>query len=165
IFDETVNADVAVIENVYTGSDTTAIVASVFNIENFEEWEFTIDFFDYLNETVQIRINSNDDTFTNLVQLSEVINTKIEHEDTFEIKYKNTINTDLNFSRGLECKLRLPFTRVDADDQDESENNKTDSTVILLDSTIYEADRFVFEPLVKQIMRQLKLDRKSTRLN
>lgn len=157
IFDETVNADVAVIENVYTGLDTTAIAASVFNIENFEEWEFTIDFFDYLDETVQIRINSNDDTFTNLVQLSEVINTKIEHEDTFEIKYKNTINTDLNFSRGLECKLRLPFTRVDADDQDESENNKTDSTVILLDSTIYEADRFVFEPLVKQIMRQLKL--------
>lgn len=157
IFDETVNADVAIIENVYTGENTTAIVASVFNIENYEEWEFTIDFFNYLNETVQIRINSNDDTFTNLVQLSEVINTKIEHEDTFEIKYKNTINTDLNFSRGLECKLRLPFTRVDADDQDESENNKTDSTVILLDSTIYEADRFVFEPLVKQIMRQLKL--------
>lgn len=157
IFDETVNADVAIIDNVYTGENTTAIVASVFNIENFEEWEFTIDFFNYLNETVQIRINSNDDTFVNLVQLSEVINTKIEHEDTFEIKYKNTINTDLNFSRGLECKLRLPFTRVDADDQDESENNKTDSTVILLDSTIYEADRFVFEPLVKQIMRQLKL--------
>lgn len=157
IFDESVNADVAVIENVYTGADTTVIVSSEYNIENFEEWEFTIDFFDYLDEKIQIRINSNDDTFTNLVQLSEVIYTKIEHKDTLEIKYKNSINTDLNFSRGLECKLRLPFTRIDADDIDESENNRTDTTAILIDATIYEADRFVFEPLVKQIMRQLKL--------
>src|SRR5690606_25807078 len=137
IFDESVNADVLVIDNVYTGANTTAIVASEYNIENFEEWEFILNFNNYLNETIQIRINSNDDDFTNLVQLSEDINTKTVHEDTLEIKYKNSTNTDLNFSRGLECILRLPFTRIDGEILDESENTKTDTTTILLNATIY----------------------------
>src|SRR5690606_36592785 len=42
IFDDSVNADVLVIDNVYTGANTTAIAASEYNIENFEEWEFII---------------------------------------------------------------------------------------------------------------------------
>lgn len=157
VFDDSVNADVLVIDNVYTGANTTAIAASEYNIENFEEWEFIINFNNYLNETIQIRINSNDNDFTNLVQLSEDINTKTVHEDTLEIKYKNSTNTDLNFSRGLQCILRLPYTRIDGEILDESENNKTDTTTILLNATIYNLDRFTFEPIVKQIMRQLSL--------
>src|SRR5690606_30975572 len=95
------------------GANTTAIAASEYNIENFEEWEFIINFNNYLNETIQIRINSNDTDFTNLVQLSEDINTKVIHEDTLAIKYKNSTNTDLNVSRGLKCILRLPYTRIE----------------------------------------------------
>lgn len=157
LFDENVNSDVLVLNTPYTGSDTSVIVSALYNIENYEEYEFTIDFFNYLNQNVRVRINSNDDEFINLVQLSEEINTKIEQEDTLEIRYKNTINTDLNFSRGLECKMRIPFTRIDAADENESETNRTDSTVIQIGASFYEADRFTFEPLVKQIMRQLQI--------
>src|SRR5690606_5654521 len=157
IFDEVKNADILVIANIYTEVDTNAISSSFYNRENYEEYEFKIDFVDYLNETVKIRINSNDTLFTNLVQLSEDINVKVSHDDTLEIKYKNSTNTDLNFSRGLDCKLRLPFTRIDGGILDETENYKTDTTSILLSSEIYDLDSFVFEPLTKQIMRQLTL--------
>lgn len=157
VFDEINNADVLVINSAYTGSDEPIIVSSVYSREDFEEYEFTIDFFNYLNKTVRVSLELRDSNFAPINQLSEKINVKIRHEDTVEIKYKNSTNTDINWSRGLECKMRLPYIRIDGQILDETENYKTDSTAILLRSEIYYLDEFTLEPLVLQIMRQLAI--------
>lgn len=157
IFDEVSNADVLVINSAYTGNDEPLIVASVYNREDFEEYEFTIDFFNYLDKTVRVSVELRDSNFSPINQVSEKINTKIRHEDTIEIKYRNSTNTDINWSRGLECKMRVPYIRIDGQILDETENYKTDSTAILLRSEIYYLDKFDFEPLVLQIMRQLAI--------
>lgn len=157
IFDEVSNADVLVINSSYTGNDEPIIVSSVYNREDFDEYEFTIDFFDYLDKTVRVSVEMRDSNFIDINQLSEKINTKIRHEDTVEIRYRNSTNTDINWSRGLECKMRLPYIRIDAQILDETENYKTDSTAILLRSEIYYIDEFILEPMVLQIMRQVAI--------
>lgn len=157
VFDEVKNADVLVISNNYTGSDVAVIVSSIYNRENFEEYEFTIDMVDYLNKKVQVRINNNDDTFTNLVHLSEVLYIKVSHENTLEIKYKNSTNTDINYSRGLEHTIRVPIEKITVKPDDESEPHKTDSTAILLNSEVHEAKEFLFQPVTTQMMWLLVL--------
>lgn len=157
IFDESVNAQVCVITNVYTGSDVVVQVGALYDIENYEEYEFTIDFSIYVNQTIKVRVNANDDDFVNIIQLSEDIEVKVRHVGTYDITYKNSKNTDINYSRGLAHKMRHLMEKVSGLPEEDSETSKTDTTARLLNSTVYELDKFLFSPVTKQMMRKIVL--------
>jgi hypothetical protein len=156
VFDEAKNADVIIITNNYTGPEINVIVGSVYNRENYEVYEFTIDMVDYLDQYISVRINATDTHFDEIIHLSELIWIKVKHIDVLEIRYKNTTNTDILYSTGIEHLIRQPYIVVRGKDQDESEIYETDSTAILIDAKIYENEEFAFEPVTKEIWRKMK---------
>lgn len=156
IFDENRNADVLIISLVsFFPFPTSVIVGSIFNIQNYEVYEFSVDMADYNDESITVRINANDGTFADIVYLSEEINIKSKQVDALEIRYYNIDNNDIFYQTGIRHLIRLPFTIVEGRSDDASDTNKTDSSVILLNATIYEGDEFTFEPVTKQMMRKI----------
>lgn len=157
IFDESKNSEVIQITNTYTGSEVDVIVASIYNKLPYEVYEFTIDFVDYINEIVAVRINNADSEFPEIIQLSEDIDVKVRHENTLDISYWNNTNTDIIYSTGIKHRLRVPFTKVVGIDEPDSENYKTDTNTILISASNYEVEEFKFEPMTKEMWRKLKL--------
>lgn len=152
ITDEDKNAQVIVYSSSYTGEDVAVIAGSVYNLENYEEYEYTIDMASYIDDCFSVQLVCEDASFTTITQLSEQQHVAIVKPGTIEIKYKNSSNTDVNFSRGLEYTLRFLREKVSAKIDDETEVNKTDTSAYLSESEIHEVDDFLFSPLPKQIM-------------
>lgn len=155
VYDETKNADVIVISNIFSGAEVSQIVQSIYNRFEYEVYEFSIDMVNYLDQKIQVRLKNNDDNFPNITHLSEYISVKVKHEDCLEIKYRNGSNTDVVYATGIENLLRIPYTFINGQYEEENENYKTDTNAVLLTSQLYELDEFVFEPLTKELWRKL----------
>jgi len=155
IYDEDRQAFVLVANTGYEGVEGSVEVSSLYNRFNYEVYEFTIDFFNYLNKKIQVNIGFGDSLFEQVDYISEVIHVKVRHKNTLELRYKNKTNTDVFYGTGIEHKIRLPYERQDGFVLDESENYKTDTDAILLNASVYEGDVFEFGPMTKEIMRQV----------
>lgn len=154
-YDEVRNADVIIVDQIYTGVDSIVNVRSQYNRFNYEIFEFEIDMVNYLNKKIQVLIENNDPNFTDLKHLSEKIEVKVRHKETFEIRYWNSTNTDIVYATGIQGILRFPFTKQNGKVDEENETYKTDTSAKLLKSSLYEVDEFVFEPVTKEIWRKL----------
>lgn len=161
IFDDLKNADVIVINNIYNDIETNTIVGCEYNRENFEVYEFSILMSQFLNENFRVKIKLHSGTpglrYQEILYLSEEISVKLHHSNTVEIRYRNTKNTDILYSTNIEHVLRIPIEIVSGSDITSSENHKTDTTTVLLDADIYEANKFKFEPLTKELWRKLMI--------
>lgn len=155
VYDDEKSADVLVISNTYTGIDTTVIAASIYNRENYEIYEFTIDMVDYIDHYFRVRINNTDSHFTELIHLSEMIWCKVKHEKVLEISYRNSTNTDIFYATGITNLIRVPYHLIKGKVDEDSETHKTDTTAILLNADMYEVDDIVFEPVTKEMWRKL----------
>ncbi len=156
IFDESKNADVIVISDNYIGSEIDIIAGSIYNREEYEVYEFTIDMVDYIDSYIRVRINVTDPHFDEIIHLSEKIWVKVKHEDVLEIRYKNTTNNDILYSTGIEHLIRQPYIVIRGKDENNSEIYQTDDNAILLNAEIYENEEFAFEPVTKEIWRKMK---------
>lgn len=154
-YDEDLAVDVIVVDAPYTGEPITVIVGSIYNVFPYEVYEFTIDFGNYPNENIQVRISCSDSEFTTKTLLSETINVKEKQKGTVEIRYSNPQNTDVFYSTGIFNLIRMPINKVGGSPDQENENYKTDSTTILLSSEVYEVTQFIFEPVTREIMRKM----------
>lgn len=159
MFDENKNADVIMINSIYTGVDTNTIVASEYNRENYDVFEFPVNMQTYLDKKirVQIEMSGNSSSVEKVTYLSEEIHILNSIENSIELRYKNTKNTDILYSTGIEHLLRLTYDLNSGKDVNTSENHKTDDRAILLDAKIYESNAFKFEPLTKELWRKLKI--------
>lgn len=155
IYDENKNAYIIVIENTYTGTEVNVIVGSIFNIENYEVYEFTFDMNAYIDEKFRVKLENTDPHFPSITHLTELIWCKIKHKDVLEIRYKNSTNTDVFYETGIEHKIRIPFTSINGRVEENSEIHKTDTDAILLNADLFEVDEFTFEPVTKEIMHKL----------
>lgn len=161
IFDDLKNADVIVISNTYTGVETNTVIGCEYNRENFEVYEFGTLMSQYPNGNFRIKIKMSTGTpglrYEEVLYLSEEINVAAKQPNTVEIRYKNSKNTDILYSTGIEHILRIPIELVSGSDISTSENHKTDTSTVLLDSDIYEANKFKFEPQTKELWRKLMI--------
>jgi hypothetical protein len=157
IYDDQKNVEVLVISNNYSGPDTAVIAGSIFNVFDYEVYEFTIDMVGYIDEYFSVKITATDDHFSTINYLSEQIWCKVKHDDVLEIRYRNSTNTDIFYSTGIEHLIRIPYTFVKGKDENESEVHKTDTDAILLKADIYESEDFIFEPVTKEIWRKMKI--------
>lgn len=154
-FDEALNADVLVFTGNYSHVSDYNIVSSIFNIEQYEVYEFTLDLVAYIDQNIRLRINSNHAGWTERIHLSEYINVKVRQENTVEIKYWNSDNTDVFYSSGIRHKIRqLIINQAGINDQ-QSEAYRTDTNVKLLSADVYEGDEFIFDPVTKEMMRKI----------
>lgn len=157
LYDDDKNAEIIVISSNYSGPDVSIIAGAIYNIFDYEIYEFTIDMVDYIDELINVKITAEDDNFETLIFLSEKIEVKVRHEDCLEIEYWNDDNTDVFYSTGITHLIRVPFTKIADASEEESENNKSDATTVLLSSNIYEGTEFTFEPTTLEIMRKLRI--------
>jgi hypothetical protein len=155
-FDDIKNVELILVSGITQPlTDEATIVSSIFNLEVFEEYEFTIDLVDWLDKTIQIELRNNSTYFDNLLHVSEWINIKTRQKQTVQIEYFHRENTDQNFSRGLVNKLRMPLEVVGGKPKQESETLTTDNSAYLLDSDVHKVYLFEFQPVTTGIMFQL----------
>ncbi len=157
IFDETKLAEVIVIKNVFTGSDETIIVGSVYNLFNHEDYEFYIDMSVYEDKLIQVHIIETDTRFETVTFISEAISVKIKQENTMEIIYFNETNTDINYGTRIIHKIRIPYITKNGKSEDDSEIQDTDTNSILISASLREGDEFIFEPQTKEMWRKLMI--------
>ena len=157
LYSEEKASDILVISNVYTGIEAAVIVGSIYNRENFEVYEYTVNMADYLNSDFRVKWVATDPNFGTKTHLSEQINVQLKRTDLLEIRYKNSSNTDINYSTGIEHLIRIPYNKLQGKYDDESETYKTDTTAILLGSELFELDEILLEPNTKEIWRKINI--------
>lgn len=157
VFDETKNADIIVFNNTYSGPEVNVVIGSIYNRFNYEVYEFTIDMVNYIDQQFNVELVNSDVNFTTITHLSEEIWCKVKHKDVLEIRYRNTTNTDIMYSTGIEHKIRIPYLKVSGKTDEQSEVHKTDTDAILLNADLYEVDDFQFEPVTKEIWRKIMI--------
>jgi len=155
IFNEDLNADMIIIDIFSSFTPTTVIAASVFNLFNYEVYEFSIDFSLYNNQNLQIKIDCIDDNYGEVHLLSEKINVKDKQPGTVEIKYSNPTNTDVFYTTGIENLIRQGLAQYIPIADEDSETNRNDNNSYLLSSQVREAVQFVFKPVTLEIMRKM----------
>lgn len=157
IYDEIKEADVLVISNAYTGIDTGVIVGAIYNDFNYEVYEFTIDMVNYLNQTIQVKIENTDPRFETIIYLSEKIHVAVNFDKNVEIHYWNNDNTDIFYATGIRHLINVGLTKQEGVTEEESEAYKTDTTAILLSAQLYELKKFIFEPVSEEIWRKMMI--------
>lgn len=156
-FDENVNAEVLIFNGIGPTVTQNTTVRCEYNNQNYEVYEFVIDLFLFKNSSIKIEIVNSDPNFGEYRWISEVIETSEELPQTLEIRYFNTINTNVVYSTGIQHLLRLPYNTTKANDSDSSESYKTDTNTNLLNSDVYEITDIEFMPLPLELYRKLKI--------
>lgn len=155
IFDASINADVLVINYNAAGIPTIIIASSIYNIENLEVYEFSVDMSLYEDQIIQVEILNTDAVFDDIRELSEKIEVAERFEDTIEMRYWNPTNTDVFYSTGIQNLIRVNFeTFVPGIDPTVDKLN-TDTNTILLNARMYETKTLVFSPVPFAIMFQI----------
>ena len=131
LFDESKNAEIIVISSNYSGNDVAVIAGTIYNIFDYEIYEFTIDMVDYIGETIQVAIQAEDDNFTTINLLSEDISVEVKHEDVKCIEYWNDDNTDVFYATGIKHRIRVPYFKRKGDIEESSEVNNTELVSVL----------------------------------
>ncbi|MDY8137557.1 hypothetical protein [Aquimarina sp. 2201CG5-10] len=162
-YDETLQAWVAG-TNYIAGSVTSdPIILTVnYNQLNYEVYEFTPDFTS-LEACYQIQLQASNDNEI-VTYLSEIIDVRVEHPNTHELKCSNTENNEINYQTGITHLLRLPYiTNREINPNIEVETNRSDTKISHLRGMVTDRVRFEFcfvpGAIVKKIARMVVLDR------
>ena len=154
-YDEGIGAEVIVLNGIAPTGNIE--VSCIYNIHDYEVFEFTIDFSQFTNRRLRIEILNEDPNFGEHIWTSEEINTVENLIDYLEIRYWNSSNTNIIYSSGIKHLLRLPYNTIKANDFDNSENYSSDTNTYLLDSSVKEITDFEFMPFPLELFRKLKI--------
>lgn len=144
MFDDSRMAEYIVINIPYTGEDTSVIVSSTYNRENYEVWEFINVFTSYLGKKITLEIESTDSTFDTLIWGSEFLSIYESLPEHTEIKYANNSNTDIMYSTGIVHLINERVEKIDDAPQGDSKNYSTDNSTSLESANIKELKEFTF---------------------
>jgi len=158
LFDEDRNVDLLIITNNYFGAnDATIKVSSLYDLENYEVYEYDIDFANYIDKQISVRLNQKDPIFPEVIYLSELIDVRNKQFGMVEIRYRNETNTDILYSTGIEHKIRIPIHKIDAKPKASLNSNDTDTSTILLSAQSRQVYQYTFHPVTEQKMETLVL--------
>lgn len=156
-FDESVNSEVLIFNGTMNGQVEQITVSCIYNFQDYEVYEFEVDFSYFQNSKIRVEITNSDPNFGQYVWSSEILCSNSILERFLEIRYKNSTNTNIIYSTTIEHLLRIPFNTIKAVDADSSENYRTDTSTYLIDSKISEITEFEFMPLPLELYRKLKI--------
>ena len=157
IYDDSVSAYVLLIDSPYVGSDSSIIVSTIYNLEPYNIFEFTVDMSLFQDKKIQVNITQTDSdvSFPTQVYLSEVIEVANSQEGTVCIDYYNDNNTDIFYATGIKNRIRMPIEFFGGVVIGETESERTDIDTYLISSEGYEADNIAFKLMPKQMMRKV----------
>ena len=155
IFDEDLEYEVIVINAIYTGLPTPIITKCIYNRQDYEVYEYSVNMALYENKTIQVKTVETDQNFDTKTRISELIHVKEVHKYHAEIISYSTNNNDIFYASGIKHKVRMLLQDKKGQHEDESEVNKGDEKSGLIESKLYELDEFTFGPMTKEIYRML----------
>jgi len=163
-FNETVNAW----QIEFTSTETLSgdiIIGSVYNLENYEIYEFSIDTTALLGDYTA-QINGTDTIFGTITYNSEILHISTTVERSLFIEYWNDVNTDF-FLTDWTHKIRVGYISITPELDNENETFKTDESATIYDVQNYEVNRFVFTPQTTELNRKLvlALSHKNVKIN
>lgn len=143
----------------FTGNDT---IQTIYNRDSFDIWEFTIDMSDFTDQKFTVGVEFSQDTpdvdWPNVYWISEKIWVKDRWENTTEIIWSNSKNTDIYFYSGITMKNRLWLCSVAENVSDgEVDVQKTDTGVEAIEAKDYHAVKFDALQLSTGMARKIKL--------
>jgi hypothetical protein len=153
-FSDEKDAEVLIIQAIYTGADEDLIVKAEYNRQVFNVFEFYTPFALYPDEILQVRVDMEDPNFENESWLSEKLDIQEEHEGCLNVVYYNDENTDVYYKTGIKHQIRIPIMEIDGDFDSNQDPNKTDTKVDLLSADLYDLEEFTFQPTSKGLWRQ-----------
>lgn len=135
---------------------------TIYNQESYDIWEFNIDMSAFLNTSFNVGVRFYqtvaDPNFPDIIYKSEKIQVKTRWENSKEIIWRNSENTDIYFFSGIEMKNRLNFCEINTNLSDgDVEVEKTDSAIIPIDASNYNLLEFEANFLTTGMMRKIKL--------
>lgn len=152
IFNVTINISTPIIGTIQT----------IYNRETYDVWEFNTDMSLFTDKklTVAVRFfqSTPDVNFPDVFWISEKIFVKDRHPRSIELVWSNSKNTDIYFYSGITMKNRLNFAFINTWTGDgDIELQKTDSQVISIDATNYNAIEFEALALTTGMVRKISL--------
>ena len=155
LYDEDKNKRVIIIDYTFNGLDTSVIISSIYDVIDYDVYEFDIDWSLYSIGSYDIVVKHIDTINGERTYISENINLAVEHKDTLAIRYFNNNNRDIFYKYGIEHFIRIPFIYFIAKQKDEQEINITDLSASVVESTVYELNEIKFDTVATEIMRKL----------
>lgn len=148
--------------NITLSSVNQSTIQCLYNKESYDIWEFDVDMSVFVDKmfTIGVRFYQTveDVNFPDVYWLSEKIQVKARHQRSLEIVWGNSKNTDIYFYSGIRMKNRLNFAFINTQLSDgDIEIQKTDSQVIPIDATNYNAVQFSVLALTTGMVRKIKL--------
>lgn len=148
--------------NITLSDVVVGTIQTIYNRETYNIWEFDTDMSLFTDKTITIGIRfyqtTTDVAFPDVYFLSEKILVKDRHPRSIEVVWSNSKNTDIYFYSGIQMKNRLNFAFINTQLSDgEIQIQRTDSQVIPIDATNYNAVEFVLLALTTGMVRKMKL--------
>lgn len=155
VFAENLNSWVAKTDVDYSENASYLKITTNYNLEEFEVYEFEIDFQD-LEGFYYIKVVATNETSTRTFY-SEFIDVRHLHVKTHEIIHRNKTSKSIDYRTGIIHKMRLRYV-VDKiyTPSDENSIHTKDTTVVQIKSEVYDSRTFTFSPMPTAIA--IKLD-------
>jgi len=136
VFVKAINANVLVINSTFA-TFGSAKIGAIYNIFDYEVYEFTLLMGEYIDRPFSISIRFTDSTFTEVRTLSEAINIFDDLSNMIEVKATSTENNEILYTTGIIHKLHLDYALFSLAGENEIEIHKTDNSVYQLNAKKY----------------------------
>ena len=139
-------------------------IRSVYNVVDFERYEFAIDFSD-LEGHYKVQVDISDNTFGEVQFISEWLDVRDEHPGTFMIDYYNTDANEINYSTGIRHRIRIPYVlKLRWKPNGQQDIYVTDTNTVALENTYRSFWDFNVRPLPTKMAEKVVLALKQDRL-
>ena len=132
---EALQSDVIIIDSVIL--DEPVILTAIYNVFNWDAFEFELDLGAFQNTEIQVEVLFEDSVFENERYLSEKIATYDSLEDYLTIQATNSDNNEIVYQDGFKHLLRLPYDSLGSANESELTTEKTDQYVYSIDGKSY----------------------------
>ena len=155
IFDESRNADIAILDYAYVGQQKVLNVASLYNQNNYNVYEFSIDMAQFYQREFQVEIKQSSPGFKDYNYLSEPIYVDVLDNDYFEIQWSNLEDSNVFYSTGIKNKAYVNVIDFNFKNDSSVEINKTNQTSVLISTINYENKELSIDAVPTAIAKQL----------
>lgn len=156
VFEESLNANVLVIDSSFAGNPVDVIVKANYNVFNWDAFQFDIDMSTYLNKEFQIKIELTDSNFDPVTFISEKVQVYSDLSDRLHIVASNSENNDVVYQTGIKHYARVDYDLDGLADESELEVHKADDNVYQLDGYSYAKRKMTLTRMSTMIARQLR---------
>lgn len=119
----------------YIGVEKDTTVSTIYNLFDWEIYEFDIDMSVYEDKCFQVSIDATDTTFTAISHLSEIQNVLEYQKGTIELKAWSNTNGDIFYPiTGIKHTLRLEYGYFRKVDENEKDNRFGDDSISSISS-------------------------------